>query len=69
MSGAELLTVLLDLNPDGRELPPVEPWQPGSAPTWPELAARAGRELAWRPVQTVQMTNELVRCCRPWRRW
>ena len=49
-SGTELLTVLLDLTPDGRELPPVQPWYPASPPRWPELAARAAVRLAWRPV-------------------
>ena len=60
-SGTELLTVLLDLTPDGRELPPAEPWHPASPPRWAELAARAAARLAWRPVQTVRMTNELVK--------
>jgi len=60
-SGAELLTVLLDLTPAGRELPPVKPWHPEKAPSWPELAARAAAKAAWRPVQTVRITNELVK--------
>src|SRR6185312_12064579 len=47
-SGAELLTVLFDLTPDGRELPPAEPFRPAAGP-------------AWRPVQTVLVTNELVK--------
>ena len=57
-SGAELLTVLLDLTPAGRELPPVKPWRPEKAPSWPELAAKAAAKAAWRPVHTVRMTNE-----------
>src|ERR1700683_1085446 len=60
-SGAELLTVLLDLPPAGRELPPVRPWRPAKPPGLPALAAAAAAKLAWRPVQTVRMTNELVR--------
>ena len=32
VSGAELLTVLLDLSPAGRELPPSEPFRPARAP-------------------------------------
>src|SRR6266550_4935298 len=32
VSGAELLTVLLDLSPDGRELPPSEPFVPARPP-------------------------------------
>src|SRR5580704_16371852 len=60
-SGAELLTVLLDLSPDGRELPPAKPFVPEAAPGLPALAALAATKLAWRPVQTVRITNELVR--------
>jgi diacylglycerol O-acyltransferase / wax synthase len=60
-SGAELLTVLLDLVPEGREVPPSEPYRPASAPSWPVLAAKAAARLAWRPVQTVQVSNELVK--------
>jgi len=60
-SGAELLTVLLDMSPAGRELPPAKPWHPEKAPSWPELAARAAAKAAWRPVETVRITNELVK--------
>jgi diacylglycerol O-acyltransferase / wax synthase len=60
-SGAELLTVLLDLSPDGRELPPARPFRPGPPPNPMTLAALAAARLAWRPVQTVRLTNELVR--------
>jgi diacylglycerol O-acyltransferase / wax synthase len=61
VSGTELLTVLFDLTPAGRELPAAEPFQPERPPPLPVLAAKAGMRLAWRPVQTVQITNELVR--------
>ena len=60
-SGAELLTVLFDLTPQGRELPPAPPFRPASPPGQPELAIRALARLAWRPVQTVQVSNELVK--------
>src|SRR5579859_862027 len=60
-SGTELLTVLLDLTPEGREPPPAQPFRPEKAPSWPELAAKAAVRLAWRPVQTVRVTNELLR--------
>jgi diacylglycerol O-acyltransferase len=60
-SGAELLTVLLDLSPDGRELPPDKPFRPASPPSRVTLAARAAARLAWRPVQTVRLAGELVR--------
>jgi len=60
-SGAELLTVLLDLTPAGRELPAAEPFTPGRPPGPASLAALAAARLAWRPVQTVVVTNELVK--------
>src|SRR5271170_8343159 len=40
-SGAELLTVLLDLAPTGRDLPAVEPFVPAKPPSLPALAAVA----------------------------
>src|SRR3984957_2698368 len=60
-SGAELLTVLLDLAPAGRDLPAAEPCAPARPPCLPALAAVPAAKLAWRPVQSVRMTNELVR--------
>ena len=60
-SGAELLTVLLDLSPEGRELPAAKPFEPERPPGPATLAALAAARLAWRPVQTVRITNELVK--------
>src|SRR6201988_5333837 len=40
-SGAELLTVLFDLTPEGRELPPAAPFRPAPAPPLPALAVKA----------------------------
>src|SRR5262249_56705769 len=59
--GAELLTVRLDLSPDGRELPPGEPFVPARPPGLATLATLAVARLAWRPVQTARMANEMVR--------
>ncbi|MGO9558535.1 MAG: WS/DGAT/MGAT family O-acyltransferase [Acidimicrobiales bacterium] len=61
VSGAELLTVLLDLSPDGRELPESKPFAPAAPPHRALLAARATARLAWRPVETVRITRDLVR--------
>ena len=61
VSGAELLTVLLDLSPAGREVPPSERFTPGRPPGPATLAALAAARLAWRPVQTVRIANEMVR--------
>jgi diacylglycerol O-acyltransferase / wax synthase len=61
VSGTELLTVLLDLSPEGRELPASTPFHPAAPPGRVTLATLAAARLAWRPVETVRITNELVR--------
>jgi diacylglycerol O-acyltransferase / wax synthase len=61
VSGAELLTVLLDLAPGGREVPAAKPFRPAKPPGPATLAALATVRLAWRPVQTAQIAAELVR--------
>jgi len=61
VSGAELLTVLLDLKPEGRKLPPAKEFVPARPPNPLALVARAAARLAWRPVQTVQLAGEFVR--------
>ena len=61
VSGTELLTVLLDLSPAGREVPPSKPFTPGRPPGPATLAALAAARLAWRPVQTVRIANEMAR--------
>jgi diacylglycerol O-acyltransferase / wax synthase len=53
--------VLLDLVPEGRELPATAPFTPEGRPGPARLAALAAARLAWRPVETVRVTNELVR--------
>src|SRR5215472_3445173 len=50
VSGAELLTVLLDLSPAGREVPPREPFRPGRPPGLVTMSAIAAARLAWWPV-------------------
>jgi WS/DGAT/MGAT family acyltransferase len=61
VSGAELLTVLLDLSPEGRELPPAEDFVAARPPGSLTLLARTAARLAWRPVQTVQLAGEFVK--------
>ena len=61
VSGAELLTVLLDLVPEGREIPDGPAFDPEPAPNPVSLAAHAAARLAWRPVQTAMLANEVIR--------
>ena len=61
VSGTELLTVLFDLDPGGRELPPARPFRPERRPAPAALAALAATRLAWRPVQTARIANEIIR--------
>ncbi len=49
-SGAELLTMMLDHDPDGDVLPPVtEAWRPAPVPSDPEVLARAVPGLVRKP--------------------
>src|SRR5712691_8459783 len=47
VSGAELLTVLLDLVPEGREVPTAEAFVPEPPPSPVTLASHAAARLAW----------------------
>jgi diacylglycerol O-acyltransferase / wax synthase len=60
-SGAELLTVLLDLDPGGRELPAAKPFRPERRPGLAAMTVLAAARLAWRPVQTVHVANQIMR--------
>ena len=61
VSGAELLTILLDLSPAGRELAPAGEFVPATLPNRAALAVRAAARLAWRPVQVVQLAGQFIR--------
>jgi diacylglycerol O-acyltransferase / wax synthase len=61
VSGAELLTILLDLSPEGRELPPAEEFAPAPPPHPVVVAARAATRLTRRPVELVKIANGVVR--------
>jgi len=61
VSGAELLTVLLDLSPEGRDVPAHTEFRPEPPPNRAALAVRAAARLAWRPVQTVRLSGEFIR--------
>ncbi len=61
VSGAELLTMLLDLVPEGRAIPAAVPFRPAAPPNRAALAVRGAARLAWRPVQTARVAGGLVR--------
>jgi len=61
VSGAELLTILLDLSPEGRELPPLEEFVPAAPPHPLALAARAAARLTRRPVELVRIADGVRR--------
>jgi len=61
VSGAELLTVLLDLTPEGREIPATAPFRPAPPPNRAALSVLAATRLAWRPVQTVRVAGGVAR--------
>ncbi len=60
VSGAELLTILLDLSPEGRELPAFEQFSPVGTPHPLVLAVRAVLQIARRPVEMVRIANGVV---------
>jgi len=53
--------VLLDLSPAGREVPPAEPFTPARPPGPVTLVTHAAARLAWWPVETVRIANEMMR--------
>jgi len=61
VSGAELLTILFDLTPEGREIEAQPPFAPSRPPDPLTMTAIAAAKLAWRPVEAVRVANELVR--------
>src|SRR5262249_60033117 len=60
VSGAELLTVLLDLSPDGRELPPSEPFVPARPPGLVTIAALPPARLPTPPPQPVPIPHHTL---------
>ena len=60
-SGAELLTILLDLVPEGREVPPAAPFVPARPPGSAALAALAAAGLPGGRCRPSSFTNELVK--------
>jgi WS/DGAT/MGAT family acyltransferase len=61
VSGTDLLTVLMDLSPEGRDLPPAPPWQPEALPGQVRLGLRAARGVVHRPVDAVRIVADTAR--------
>ena len=59
VSGAELLSVLLDLTPEPRAVaPPETPWEPDPIPSPIELASSTARSLIARPREALRLLRE-----------
>jgi diacylglycerol O-acyltransferase len=59
VSGAELMSVLLDLSAEPRVVPPPErPWEPEALPSPIQLAASTARNLAMRPREAWRLLRE-----------
>ena len=59
VSGAELLSVLLDLTPEPRAVPPPEtPWEPDPIPSPMQLATSTARSLMSRPREALRLLRE-----------
>jgi diacylglycerol O-acyltransferase / wax synthase len=61
VSGTELMGLLLDLSPEGRDLAPTEPFRPEPAPGTATLIGWAARSLAMRPVSVLRIGAEAAR--------
>ena len=61
VSGAEILTLLLDLTPEGRPPASIPEFQPEQPPGWARMLANAGRTAALRPLDTVRISRDLIR--------
>jgi diacylglycerol O-acyltransferase / wax synthase len=61
VSGSELLTILLDLSPEGREPVPAQALSPVGPGNPLALMARAAVRLTQRPVELVRIANGVVR--------
>ena len=60
VSGAELLSVLQDLSPDGSGYRPAPDWQPEPAPGQYQLLFRAGKKLLSRPTHTLGVAKKIL---------
>jgi len=61
VSGADILTALLDVTPQGRALAPVDAFEGERAPDPTLLLARGAVSLALQPIQAVRIATDLAR--------
>ena len=61
VSGGDILTAMLDLSPDGRELPPVHAFEGERPPDPALLLVRSAVTLARQPWQAVRLATQLTR--------
>jgi len=62
ISGAEILTILLDTDPEGRDIePPDAPWEADSIPSPLSMLVRSATRVAFSPLRAARIGYELVR--------
>ena len=61
VSGAEILTILLDADPEGRDVETDDRWRPDRMPGQVELLARTGFQYAIRPVKALKLARNVAR--------
>ena len=54
MSGAEILTILLDTSPEGREIPPAPPHRAEREPSQLEMLARGALGVPYQPIRALR---------------
>lgn len=61
ISGTDLLTVLMDLSPEGREVPPAPAWHPAALPGAVSLGLRAAGGVVRRPLDAAKIVADTAR--------
>lgn len=61
VGGQEIAAALLDLSPEGREIPPAPPWDPDPAPGSLTLLAKAAASLATVPTTAGRFAADVAR--------
>jgi diacylglycerol O-acyltransferase / wax synthase len=66
VAGQEVTTALLDLSPDGRDIPPSPPWSPDPVPGAVVLLTRAAVSLTLQPRRAARFAVGLARSSPGW---